>query len=177
MKVLGVIFAVLMVAVVAVLVLATTKPSSFEVERSIDIAAAPSTVEPLVSDFHQWKLWSPWEHLDPNMQVTYSGAPAGRGAMYDWKGNSKAGEGHMEVLATSPMETRISIHFLKPMEGRNLAVFTYTPTATGTHVRWVMTGPCPFASKVMQVFTTFDKLIGPDFEKGLASLKQLAEKK
>ena len=177
LKALGVIAGIVVVAVAIVLVAASTRPSTFRVERSADIAAPPSAVAPLTSDFHNWKLWSPWEHLDPNMQVTYGGAPSGTGATYDWQGNRKAGKGHMEVLAATPEETRIHLLFYEPFPGDNLATFTFAPAGAGTHVTWVMTGPVSFPGKVMTVFTSMDKMIGPDFERGLTNMKAVAERR
>lgn len=177
LKVIGSIVGVVVLAVVVVLAIASTRPSTFRVERSIDIAAPAAAVAPLTSDFHNWKLWSPWEHLDPNMQVTFSGAPSGTGAMYDWQGNSKAGKGHMEVTSATPDETRIHLVFYKPFPGDNQATFTFTPASAGTHVDWVMTGPVSFPGKIMTVFMSMDKAIGPEFERGLANMKAVAERR
>lgn len=177
MKVLRAFLGLLVFAVVIVLVLASTKPNSYSVERSADIAAPVATIQPLVDDFHNWKQWSPWEHLDPNMQETYSGAASGVGAVYNWQGNSKAGQGHMEILADSSAATKIDLQFVKPFKSENTTTFRYTPTTTGTHVVWTMSGPMPFMSKIMCVFTSMDKMIGPDFERGLASMKTIAERR
>ena len=111
------------------------------------------------------------------MRTTYSGPPSGPGAVYQWKGNRKVGEGRMEILDVQPTETRVKLDFLKPFEGHNLATFHLEPDTAGTSTRvlWVMTGPNTFMGKVMSVFTSMDHLIGPDFERGLANLKAAAE--
>lgn len=174
LKVLGI---VVVLAVVIVLGLALTKPDTFLVERRTTIAAAPATIAALVSDFHNWNQWSPWAHLDPGMRVTYSGPASGPGAVYEWEGNRKVGKGRMEVLDVEPVETRIRIDFLKPLEGHDTSEFNFQPDASGTttQVRWVMTGPNTFPDKLMSVFTSMDHVIGPDFERGLANLKTTAE--
>jgi carbon monoxide dehydrogenase subunit G len=167
---------ILVLAVAAILLLALTKPSSFRVERSTTIAAPPEKIAALISDFHQWNDWSPWAHLDPIMKTTYSGPPSGVGSVYEWEGNSKVGKGRMEILAIDPTKTTIKLDFLKPFESQNTADFVLEPQGSDTRVNWIMNGPIRFfPGKVMSVFTSMDKVIGPDFDKGLANMKAAAE--
>ena len=49
------------------------------------------------------------------------------------------------------------------------------PDGAGTKVTWAMDGPTNFMSKFMCIFVSMDKMVGGDFEKGLASLKRIAE--
>jgi len=167
----------LTVAVLLVVLLgyAATRPDTFQVERSTRIHASPEAVATLLSDFHHWSTWSPWEKLDPEMQRTHSGAPSGVGAVYAWEGNSKVGAGRMEVLEATPTSTVIQLDFLKPFETHNIAEFTLRPDGEYTEVVWKMHGPMPYLSKVMSVFMDMDRMIGPDFEAGLANLKAAAE--
>jgi hypothetical protein len=167
---------VVVVLIAGVLVYAATRPDSFRVQRSATLNAPPEKIAPLISDFHHWEAWSPWEKLDPAMQKTYSGAPAGKGAVYEWSGNSKAGAGRMEILDASPAKVSIQLDFLKPFEAHNLTDFTLEPQGAGTRLNWDMHGPMPYLSKVMCVFVSMDKMVGKDFEQGLANLKTLAEK-
>ena len=176
MKVLRALAVVVLVFVVVVLVVASTKPSSFRVERTTVIAASPEKIMPLIDDFHQWEKWSPWEKLDPAAKKTYTGAPRGVGAEYAWSGNSKAGQGRMEVLTETPTATTMSLDFIKPFKANDATAFTLTPEGNGTRVSWVMTGANPFMSKVMIVFMSMDKMIGGDFERGLGNLKTVAER-
>jgi hypothetical protein len=167
---------ILVLAVAVVLLLAFTKPSTFRVERSATIAAAPEKISALIDDFHQWNAWSPWAQLDPNMKTTYSGPASGVGSVYEWEGNSKVGKGRMEILSVEPTKTTIKLDFLKPFEGHNIADFVLEPQGSTTRVNWIMNGPMDlFPGKLMSVFTTMDKMIGPDFNKGLANLKAAAE--
>jgi carbon monoxide dehydrogenase subunit G len=167
---------IVVLAVAAILLLALTKPNSFRVERSTTIAAPPEKITALIDDFHQWNAWSPWAQLDPNMKTTYSGPTSGVGSVYEWEGNSKVGKGRMEILAVEPTKTTIKIDFLQPFEGRNTTDFVLEPQGTATRVNWIMNGPIRFfPGKVMSVFTTMDKVIGPDFDKGLTNLKSAAE--
>ena len=168
---------IVLLAIVIILILASTKPSTFRVERSITINASPEKVAALINDFHNWNAWSPWAKLDPDMKTTYFGPASGPGSVYEWEGNSKVGKGRMEILSTDPAKTSIKLDFLKPFEGHNTADFLLQPEGPGTRVTWVMYGPMKFfPGKIMSVFTTMDNVIGTDFEKGLASLKSLAEK-
>ena len=167
----------IVVLIAAVLIFATTRPDSFRVERTATIKAPPEKVFGLINDFHQWGSWSPWEKLDPAMQRTHSGPAQGKGAAYAWQGNSKVGEGRMEILQSTPSsKIDIQLDFIKPFEGHNTAEFTLQPQGDSTQVIWVMHGPAPFITKLMGVFVSMDSMIGKDFEAGLANLRSAAEK-
>jgi hypothetical protein len=170
--------ALIVIAVVAVALLyAATRPDTFRVERSIRINATPDKIAPLVSDFHQWEKWSPWEKMDPSLTRTYSGAASGQGAVYAWVGNKDVGQGRMEVVeAASPAKVLIKLDFITPFEAHNLVEFTLTPEGNATVVTQAMYGPSPFVSKVMGLVFSMDKMVGGKYEEGLQSLKALAEK-
>jgi uncharacterized protein YndB with AHSA1/START domain len=181
LEIIAIIAVVLAVAIAIVLIIASAKSTIFRVQREAVMKAPPERIFPLISNFHQWTGWSPWENKDPAMKRTYEGAESGKGAVYAWDGNKNVGSGRMEILeASSPSKIVIKLDFFKPFEGHNTAEFTMLPQggAAGptTNVSWVMHGPAPFMHRVMQVFMDFDKMIGKDFEAGLASLKSLAEK-
>ena len=168
---------VLIVLIAVLLGYAATRPDSFRVERATVIKAPPAKVFALIEDFHQWAGWSPWEKLDPAMKRTHSGAASGKGAVYAWEGNSDVGAGRMEILeTTAPSRVLIRLDFMKPFEATNTAEYTIQPEGEATRVTWAMYGPAPFLSKLMQVFVSMDKMIGKDFEQGLANLKALAER-
>src|ERR1700742_2804180 len=179
LEIIAIIAVILAIAIAVVLILALTKPASFAIQRSAVMRAPAETVFPLINNFHQWTKWSPWENRDPALKRTYSGTESGKGAVYAWDGNKNVGSGRMEILdASSPTKIVIKLDFFKPFEAHNTAEFTFVPERdpSATNVIWVMRGPSPFMSKVMQVFMNFDKMIGRDFETGLANLKNLAEK-
>jgi hypothetical protein len=163
--------------VVVVLGMAAMKPDNYAVRRVAVIKATPEKIAAMVTDFHQWSNWSPWEKLDPAMKRSFSGATAGKGAIYEWEGNKDVGKGRMEITdAGTPEKTVVKLDFLKPFESHNTTVFTLVPQGGATQVSWDMAGPMPFMSKVVSVFMSMDALIGKDFEKGLANLKVAAEK-
>lgn len=168
---------VVVLAVAVVLVLAANRPGTFRVERSLRIQAPPEKVQGYIEDFHQWRQWSPFEALDPDMRRTFAGAAKGRGAVYAWEGNSKAGAGRMEIVESDPgSRTTIALDFLKPFKASNTAEFTLVPREGGTEVTWAMFGPVPFVAKIMHLFINVDRMVGKDFEAGLANLEALAEK-
>jgi hypothetical protein len=153
-----------------------TRPSTFHYERSTTVAAPPGAVYALVSDFHRWGSWSPWEKLDPDMKRTFDGAPSGAGAKYAWTGNDKVGEGRMTIEEAKPGESvRIKLEFLKPWAATNSTTFTLQPAGAGVRVIWAMEGTNTFGAKAVGLFMSMDKMIGDDFEKGLAELKRQAE--
>ena len=162
--------------VAALLIYAATKPDTFALERSASIKAPPEKIFALINDFHNWTAWSPWEKLDPALKRTYSGPAAGKGAVYEWEGNNKVGKGRMEIQdSVAPSTVSIDLHFLKPFEARNVAEFTLASQGDATNVTWKMHGPSPYLSKVMTLFFSMDKMVGKDFETGLANLKAAAE--
>jgi hypothetical protein len=179
LEIVAIIAVVLAIAIAIVLILASTKPATFSIQRSAVMQAPAEAIFPLINNFHQWTKWSPWENKDPALKRSYSGPESGKGAIYAWDGNKNVGSGRMEILdASSPSKITIKLDFLKPFEAHNTAEFTFVPErdATTTNVIWVMRGPSSFMSKVMQVFMNFDKMIGKDFETGLTNLKTLTEK-
>ena len=168
---------ILAIVIAAILVLAATKPKTLRVQRAIGIKARAEEIFPLISDFHQWLKWSPYEEKDPAMKRTYGGADSGTGAVYGWDGDKNVGSGRMEILeAAAPSKIVIKLDFFKPFEGHNTAEFTMLPQGDGTHVTWVMHGPANFMSRLIQVFMNLDRMIGRDFEAGLAKLKTITEK-
>lgn len=176
LKIIGIVTVVLVVAVAAVLVYAATKPDTFRVTRSTSIEAPPEKVFALINDFRSWGVWSPYEKLDPNLKRTYEGPASGKGAVYSWEGN-KAGAGRMEILdAPAPLRVTIKLDFTKPFQAHNTAEFTMVPQGDTTNVTWAMFGPNVFIGKVMSTFMSIDKMVGKDFEAGLANLKTAAEK-
>ena len=176
-EVLVIIAVILAVAIAAVLVLAATKSNTLRVQRSTSIKAPPEEIFPLISDFHQWLKWSPYEQKDPAMKRTYDGAERGKGAVYAWNGDKNVGSGRMEILeVAAPQKIVIKLDFFTPLEGHNTAEFTMMPQGDGTQVTWLMHGPARFMTKLIQIFMNLDNMIGRDFEAGLANLKRITEK-
>jgi len=167
---------VIVVLVAGVLLLAALKPAEFQVERRASIRAPAAAIHPYLADFHRWAAWSPWEHIDPTLQRTFSGPPSGVGAVYEWRGEGKAGAGRMEILeAPVPQRVRIRLDFIKPFRSSNTTEFTLVPQGDATEVQWTMRGPNAFMTRVMTVFVSMDKMVGKDFEAGLSNLKAAVE--
>ena len=167
----------LVVLIVALLVYATTRPNSFSVQRSTRIQAPAQTVWPLLTDFHRWPEWSPWEKLDPAMQRTHSGSATGVGAIYEWTGNKRVGAGRMEITgAQAHARVNIKLDFIRPFKSSNVAEYTLASQGGATDVTWAMSGPATFITKLMGIFVSMDKMVGKDFEEGLAKMKTVAEK-
>jgi carbon monoxide dehydrogenase subunit G len=167
----------LLLIIVGVLGLASFQPNTFRVERSAMIKASPDKVFALINNFHQWEGWSPWAKLDPAMKSNYSGAANGKGAVYEWAGNSKVGQGRMEIIdATPSSKITIKLDFIAPFAAHNTAEFTMVPQGDMTNVTWAMLGSSPFLTKVIGLFCSMDSMVGKDFEAGLNNLKGLAEK-
>jgi hypothetical protein len=128
---------VIVLAIVAVLTIAATKPDRFSVQRAAVVNAPAERIFPLISDFHEWRNWSPWEGRDPGLKRSYGGAERGKGAIYAWEGNRNVGSGRMEILeADSPSLVKIQLDFLKPFEAHNIAEFTMLPQGNATNLNW-----------------------------------------
>lgn len=150
---------------------------TYTVERSVVIDAPQKRVYDQLADFHNWPNWSPWEDVDPELKRTYSGAASGIGAVYGWSGNRRAGQGRMEIVdAAEPSRVRIDLVFEKPWKAQNDTSFVIEPDGSGSRVTWSMTGKNTLMTKVMGIFKSMDKLLGPDFEKGLSRLKATTER-
>ncbi len=165
------------VLIVGILIFASTRPDTFSVLRAASIKAAPEKIFPLINELNRWSAWSPYEKKDPAMKRSFSGAVSGRGAVYVWEGNKDVGQGSMEIMdASPPSRVTIKLDFIKPFEAHNIVEFALQPQGDATDVTWSMHGPMPFISKLIGLFVDMDKMIGKDFEAGLASLKAIAEK-
>ena len=176
-KLLSVVLAVLLLIVGVVLANAAAKPDTFRVERTASIKAPPEKIFPLIDNFDNWGAWSPWEKKDPAMKRTRSGAPSGKGSVYAWDGDKNVGQGRMEIVeATAPSKVALKLDFVKPFEAHNTVQFDLIPKGELTEVVWDMQGPVPYVGKIMHVFVNMDRMVGADFEAGLANLKSVAEK-
>jgi len=168
---------VIVVVVAAVLLFAATRPDTFQVQRMATIQAPPEKIFPLINDFNHWGAWSPWEKKDPGMKRTFGIVTAGKGAVYAWDGNKDVGQGSMEITeSAAPSRLAIRLSFVKPFEARNNVEFSLEPRGAATQVTWTMRGPAPYISKIIHMFVDIDRMVGGDFEAGLASLKAIAEK-
>jgi uncharacterized protein YndB with AHSA1/START domain len=181
MTTITVIAILLALLIVGFLVLASMKPNTFRVQRSIDINAPPEKIYPLINDYKQWASWSPYEKIDPAMKRTFSGASSGKGAIYEWEGNKNIGRGRMEIIeATPPSKIGIKLDFFSPFEAHNIAEFTMQPkrdaTNVTTNVTWAMHGPVPFMAKIMHMIFSMDRMVGGQFEEGLTNMKAVAER-
>ena len=154
-----------------------TRPSHFMMARSVEIAAPPEKIYALVADFHEWPKWSPWDKKDPAMKKTYSGAATGVGQVYAWEGNRDVGKGRMTLLALEPGKlVRVKLEFLDPGPFTNDTHFAFIASGDKTNVFWTLEGESDgLLQKAMSLL--MDRMVGPDFEAGLARMKSAAETK
>lgn len=164
-------------ALSALIAYVSLQPDTFRIARSAVVEAPPERIYPLINDLHNWERWSPWSKLDPAQVVTYDGSPLGAGAIMSWAGDKKVGAGKMKIAESSQNERiRIRIQFLKPMKALHDVQFDLKPIGeTRTEVVWTMSGKNEFIGKAMHAFMNMDKMVGAQFERGLADLKALVE--
>jgi uncharacterized protein YndB with AHSA1/START domain len=173
----GKIVIALMVVASAFVIVVATRPAEFHIERSMAVHAPPLSVFAQVNDFHAWAAWSPWDKLDPKMERTHSGPPAGPGATYTWKSESgKVGQGRMTIeKSEAPTRVVVTLEFIKPFAATNTVTFTFDAITEGTRVTWAMDGRNGFMGKAFSLLMNMDKTVGGDFERGLVALKAVAE--
>lgn len=170
-----ILLALAFIAILFIVVIAG-QPDEFKVVRSAKMAAPPDAVFAHVNDFHKWEAWSPWAKMDPACKNSFEGAPAGTGAAFSWAGNRKVGEGRMTILESQPGELiRIKLEFLKPFQATNTAEFVFLAQGGQTVVTWSMFGKNNLMGKMFGLVMNCDKMIGGDFDKGLAAMKSVVE--
>ncbi len=169
---------VIAVAIAALLLYAATRPDSMHIERSALIKASADKVHPLINDLHSFNTWNPYNKKDVAMTVTYRGPATGPGSAFDFDGDKSAGKGSISIVEPAgPNRVSMKLDMSSPMEAHNDIAFTLVPLGSNaTQVTWAMHCQSPFIGKLMGVFINMDKMIGRDFETGLASLKTLAER-
>lgn len=159
-----------------IVVAATRRPDSFRFARSARIAATPERLFPLIADLHQMNTWNPYALRDPASTGSYSGPASGRGAKYEFAGK-KSGTGHIEIVDAKPnSEVVMRLFMTKPFACDNRVDFSLKPEGPATSVTWAMSGQQPLMAKIMTLFINCDKMVGKDFDEGLANLKAIAEK-
>ena len=177
LKAIAVVVVILVAGLGAVLVYAATLPDEFRVQRRIIIAAPPEAIFPLVNDHHRVAAWSPYEKKDPPMKRAYSGAESGTGAVYEWDGDRNVGKGRIEIVeSVPPAKVTLKLDMIKPFAGHNTVEFTLQPQGETTTVTWAMHGVVPYMAKLFCMVINGDRMVGDDFEAGLANLKTLVER-
>ena len=162
--------------IIVFLAVVALQPADFRVTRSITIAAPPEVVFAQVNELKKWEAWSPWAKLDPNAKNNYEGPAAGVGAAFAWSGNNQVGEGRMTITESRSNElVRFKLEFVKPMAGTSTSEFTFKPEGNQTTVTWTMSGKNNFVGRAMCLFMNMDKMVGGQFEQGLATMKSVAE--
>jgi Polyketide cyclase / dehydrase and lipid transport len=165
---------VLLVAVFAIVV--AMQPEEFRVSRSATMSAPAPVVFAQVDDLHNWEKWNPWQKVDPAMKLQFSGPPSGVGAAYAWQGNKDVGEGQLSIIESRPSDlVRLKLEFLKPFAATNTAIFEFKPVGDKTQVTWSMEGRNNFFAKAIHLCMNMDKMVGGQFEKGLADMKTAVE--
>ena len=174
MKLVLKIIAGLAVIVLLLVLVAFLFPRQYRIERSLVMKAKPDVVLPQVADLRSWKSWSAWHERDPNMKLSYSEKTTGIGAWSAWD-SKKEGNGKMTITAQAPTKVDYLLEFID-VDMKALGTIELAPDPTGVRVVWSTTGDLGM-NPVNRWFGLFlDKLIGTDFERGLANMKRIVEK-
>jgi Polyketide cyclase / dehydrase and lipid transport len=164
------------VSLIVFLITAVVQPSDFRITRSATLSAPASAIFPHVNELQKWQAWSPWAKLDPNAKNSFEGPAAGNGAKMSWAGNNKIGSGSMTITESHPSElVRFKLEFFKPFKASNVAEFTFLPDGDQTTVTWSMSGKNNYIAKAMGLIVNCDRMVGGQFEQGLAAMKSIVE--
>jgi hypothetical protein len=170
------ILVVLVILGVILVVIIARRPDVFRVTREARITASPAAVFAHVNDLRKWQEFSPWAKMDPAAKVEFSGPQSGTGSVFAWAGNKQIGEGRMTIIESRPHELiRFNLEFLKPFAATNTAEFTFKAEGGQTVVSWSMSGKNNFMFKAVGLFMDCEKMVGGQFEEGLANLKSIVE--
>jgi hypothetical protein len=168
---------VVVLSVVVLMAYLLAQPSDFRIVRSLLINAPAQDLYGMAADLRNFNTWNPFALQDPQLKLTYSGANAGTGAAYNWEG-PKTGVGRMEIISAEPSRlVTMKLDFSKPFEAHNTVDFTFQAVGSQTNVTWEMRGTRNFMMKAMGLFFSMDRVVGGEFEKGLATLKTISERK
>jgi uncharacterized protein YndB with AHSA1/START domain len=150
-------------------------PKTYRVERAVVIRAKPEAVFPLLADLKQWPKWGVWHERDPAMTFVYSPVTTGVGAFSDWKSKTE-GNGKATVTAVEPLKS-VTYTLEMPDQGMmGVGVLAVAPGENGAlRVSTTMTGELGMNPMMRLMGPFLDKMIGPDFEAGMAKLKRVAE--
>jgi uncharacterized protein YndB with AHSA1/START domain len=172
------VFGIIILAVLAVVAFAGSRPDTIEIQRNIFIDAPPEKVFALIDDFREWPKWQPQDRDDPTIQRSYGGTARGKGATSQWRGNNATGEGRQEIVQSTPTSLiLVKADWVKPFELHNMNTFTFAPSREGTSLTWTMRGSNPFVARLMSAVIDMNKMMGKHFEDGLRNLKAAAEEK
>ena len=173
---LKIILLALAVVIVAFAVVVAMQPAEFRVARSTTMSAPPQVIFAQVDDLRKWETWNPWQKKDPAMKLNFAGPAAGPGASYAWVGNKDVGEGRLTIIESRPNDlVRIKLEFMKPFAATNIATFTFKPEGNQSAVTWSMEGKNNYFAKALHLVMNMDRMVGGEFEKGLADMKKVAE--
>jgi hypothetical protein len=173
---LKIILIALAVIIVVLAIVIAMQPADFRVARSATMSAPPQVIFAQVDDLRKWEAWNPWQKVDPAMKLTFAGPPTGPGASYSWAGNKNVGEGRLTITESRPNDlVRIKLEFMKPFAATNIATFTFKPEGNQTAVTWSMEGSNNYLAKALHLVMNMDKMVGGEFEKGLADMKKVVE--
>jgi len=177
LEIIGYVAVIGVLAIIGVLIYAATLPNSRQVQRTLRINASADKIFPFINNIHSMNTWNPFSEADPNIKIAYTGPDSGKGARYEWTGNSKVGQSSIEITdLAAPSRVTLRLDMLKPVEGHHAVMFTLVPNGNGTDVTWAMDGERPYIGKLMDVFLNMDRMVGGQFEKGLAKLKAIVER-
>ena len=176
MNAITLLLATVAILIIGLMVAAAMKPDTFRLQRSIAIDAPPESIFPLINDLHAHEAWNPFDKPDPATTKIHSGSPYGAGAVYEWKSKGPSGSGRISILQADP-SSRIAMQLdmLAPLKASNEVVFTLAPVGGSTHLTWFMQGSVPYPAKIMHTLFNMDRMVGRQFEAGLATLKRIVE--
>ena len=174
MKILKFLLYLVGILVLIAIILGIVGPKSYDVHRSTIVAGTPAQVWPYVSNLKKMAMWSPWAEKDTTMKVEYTGTDGEVGSMSSWDGNKDVGKGSQTLTVLEPnSNVESKLNFMEPMAGEATAYMHLRDTTGGTFLTWGIKGENGFVGKIFGSIMNMDKMMAPDFERGLSKLTDL----
>ena len=174
---LNTILIILALGIGALLLYAALRSNIFRIARSTIIDAAPETIFAILNDLRRGAEWSPFERQDPNLKPVFTGPATGTGATMEWSGSKQIGAGRFSIVeSVAPTHLVAALDMYRPMKASNQVTYTLEPvSARRTRLTWAMEGQMNFVARLFGTVCNSEKMVGKEFDKGLADLKRIAE--
>jgi hypothetical protein len=166
----------LVLVIAGILIAAGFASPKMDVTREIIVNAPVASVFPHINNSEKANAWMPWAASDPSLKMNYSGPAEGVGSKASWESTGDMGTGEALVVDSVPNEyVKTKLTFVKPFQMEEMATLSVAPVEGGTKVSWNAVAEKPYLFRVVGLFMDCDKMVGGEFEKGLASLKTKLE--
>ena len=169
-------FVLIGIFVVSLFIIGLVQPKDITVSRSAFIQAPKEQVFKQMSDFRNWRNWSPWPRMDTSMKDSFAGPQGELGAIYHWFGDpTKTGEAELKATAINGTSMTFNFALIEPSKMNTSGTLSATDSANGTRATFSFTNHFDYPWNAMTIFMNLDNLLSKDFDSGLNNMKVYLE--